>query len=166
MSHGPSSGLRLETARESGALLGAVTPTFNALRSAATPKPNRRLFRLGLGGLQCFMQVHVRWGDNGRSSSSQEFPRQQKTIAFSSAEAELCAMTACSSELLGMQACAQDLGISMSVAIYSDASAALGIVQRRGIGRVRHIRTQSLWLQEAHAQRRIAFEKVDGSRNW
>ena len=93
------------------------------------------------------------------------FSRQQKTIALSSAEAELYGMTATSSELLGMQACAADLGIKVAVSIYADASAALGIVQRRGIGRVRHVKTQSLWLQEAHAQRRIAFEKVDGSRN-
>ena len=93
------------------------------------------------------------------------YSRQQKTIALSSAEAELYGMSACSSELLGMQACAADLGIQVKVSIYADASAALGIVQRRGIGRVRHVKTQSLWLQEAHAQRRIAFEKVDGSRN-
>ena len=49
--------------------------------------------------------------------------------------------------------------------VYADASAALGIVQRRGIGKVRHIRTQSLWLQEAHATKRLAYEKIDGSRN-
>ena len=42
--------------------------------------------------------------------------RQQKTIALSSAEAELYGMTACSCEILGMQACANDLGIKVSVA--------------------------------------------------
>ena len=93
------------------------------------------------------------------------YSRQQKTIALSSAEAELYGMTACSCEILGLQACAADLGMPLKVAVYADASAALGIVQRRGLGRVRHVKTQSLWLQEAHAQRRIAFEKVDGSRN-
>ena len=36
---------------------------------------------------------------------------------------------------------------------------------RRGIGKVRHIRTQSLWLQEVHATKRLGFEKIDGSRN-
>ena len=57
------------------------------------------------------------------------FSRQQKTIALSSAEAELYGMTATSSELLGMQACAADLGMKVAVSIYADASAALGIVQ-------------------------------------
>ena len=91
--------------------------------------------------------------------------RQQRVIALSSAEAETYGMVACSAELLGVQACARDLGMEYTAAVYADASAALGIVQRRGIGKVRHLRTQSLWLQEAHATRRVQFEKIDGSRN-
>ena len=91
--------------------------------------------------------------------------RQQRVIALSSAEAETYGMVACSAELLGVQACARDLGMEFSAAVYTDASAALGIVQRKGIGKVRHLRTQSLWLQEAHATRGVQFEKIDGSRN-
>ena len=72
-------------------------------------------------------------------------------------------MVACSAELLGIQAFAADMGIQLEGTIYADASAALGIVQLRGIGKVRHIRTQSLWLQEAHATKRLAFEKIDRS---
>ena len=30
---------------------------------------------------------------------------------------------------------------------------------------MRHIQTQCLWLQEAHATKRLHFEKIDGSRN-
>ena len=91
--------------------------------------------------------------------------RQQRVIALSSAEAETYGMVACSAELLGIQSCARDLGMEFAAAVYTDASAALGIVQRRGVGKVRHIRTQCLWLQEAHATRRVKFEKIDGSRN-
>ena len=93
------------------------------------------------------------------------YSKQQKVIALSSAEAETYGMVSCSAELLGIQACSADLGLTFDASVYADASAALGIVQRRGIGKVRHIRTQSLWLQEAHAQRRLGFEKIDGSRN-
>ena len=64
-----------------------------------------------------------------------------------------------------MQACAKDMGILIGASVYADASAALGIIKRRGIGKLRHIRTQSLWLQEAHATKRLSFEKIDGSRN-
>ena len=86
-------------------------------------------------------------------------------LALSSAEAERYGMVACSAELLGIQSCARDMGLIYEGTINADASAALGIVMRRGIGKVRHIRTQSLWLQEAHATKRIGFEKIDGSPN-
>ena len=85
--------------------------------------------------------------------------RQQPVLALSSAEAETYGMAACSAELLGIQSCAADLGMEFSTAVYADASTAPGIVQRRGIGKVRHIRTQCLWLQEAHATKRLAFDK-------
>jgi hypothetical protein len=86
-------------------------------------------------------------------------------LALSSAEAETYGMVATSAEVLGIQSCAHDMGLDYKGTIYADASAALGIVQRRGIGKVRHIQTQSLWLQEAHASKRLGFEKIDGSRN-
>ena len=91
--------------------------------------------------------------------------RRQLTIALSSAEAETYGMVACSCELLGIQSCARDLGNVVGAAVYADAIAALGIIKRRGIGKLRHIRTQSLWLQEAHATKRSHFEKIDGSRS-
>ena len=93
------------------------------------------------------------------------YSKQQKVLALSSAEAETYGMVACSAEVLGIQSCAGDLSLQFDGTTCADASAALGIVQRRGIGKVRHIRTQSLWLQEAHATKRLGFEKIDGSRN-
>ena len=93
------------------------------------------------------------------------YSKQQKVLALSSAEAETYGMVACSAEILGIQACAVDLGMKLEGVVYADASAALGIVQRRGVGKVRHIRTQSLWLQEAHATKRLGYEKIDGARN-
>ena len=99
------------------------------------------------------------------SHAIKSWSRQQKTIALSSAEAETHGMVACSCELLGIQSCAKDLGITLGASVYADASAALGIIKRRGIGKLRHIQTQCLWLQEAHATKRLHFEKIDGSRN-
>ena len=51
-------------------------------------------------------------------------------------------MACCSAELLGMMRCALDLGLSYKGAVYTDALSALGIGKRRGVGKVRHIRTQ------------------------
>ena len=42
----------------------------------------------------------------------------------------------------------RDLGIEHLVRRHIDASAALGIIERRGVGRVRRLEVGSLWIQE------------------
>ena len=93
------------------------------------------------------------------------YSKQQRTIALSSAEAELHAMVAASAECLGVSALLKDMGKSVAGDIYSDSSAALGIAQRQGIGKLRHVRTQALWVQEVRAEGRLGYHKVLGSRN-
>ena len=93
------------------------------------------------------------------------YSRQQKVIALSSAEAELYAMVAASAETLAIIAYAADLGISLGGEVYADSSAALGISQRIGIGKVRHLRTQGLWVQETRISGRLAYHKVLGTKN-
>jgi len=91
--------------------------------------------------------------------------RQQKVVALSSAEAELYAMVAASAETLAMAAYAADLGIPLGCELYCDSSAALGIAQRAGIGKVRHLRTHGLWVQEVRVAGRIVYRKVLGAKN-
>ena len=91
--------------------------------------------------------------------------KQQKTIALSSAEAELYAMVAASAEALAISAYARDLGLELAVEMYCDSAAALGITNRAGIGKVRHLRTQGLWVQEVRVSGRIAYRKVLGEKN-
>ena len=47
----------------------------------------------------------------------------------------------------------------------ADASAALGILKRRGLGKVRHLNTNYLWVQEVMAKREVDYGKVPGSEN-
>ena len=91
------------------------------------------------------------------------YARQQRTIALSSAEAELYALVAASAEALAMAAYASDLGIVVKPSVHTDASAALCIAQRRGLGKVRHVRTQALWVQQAYAEKQLEFHKVPGT---
>ncbi len=93
------------------------------------------------------------------------YSKQQKVIALSSAEAELYAMVAASAEALAVIAFARDLGMKMEGDVYTDSSAALGIAQRKGIGKVRHLRTQGLWVQETRATGRLKYNKVLGTKN-
>ena len=91
--------------------------------------------------------------------------RMQTLIALSSAEAELYGLVKASSEALGCQSLCKDFGRSVQIRVYADASAALGIVHRKGLGKVRHIDTSTLWVQQAAYSKRIAYLKVAGTVN-
>ena len=93
------------------------------------------------------------------------YSKQQKTIALSSAEAELYAMVAASAEALAIIAYAGNLGMKLEGEVFTDSSAALGISQRAGIGKVRHLRTQGLWVQECRVTGRLKYHKVLGTKN-
>ena len=82
------------------------------------------------------------------------YAKTQATIALSSGEAELYATVMASSEGLGIKAMMMDFGIIVTPHLYVDASAAIGICQRKGLGKVRHLDTQSLWIQDALQERR------------
>ena len=93
------------------------------------------------------------------------YPQHQKTVALSRAEAELHVMFAASAEALGIVSLMKDMGIDAVGEVYADSSAALGIAQRQGMGKVRHIRSQALWVQEVRATERLSYKKVFVSRN-
>ena len=90
------------------------------------------------------------------------YSRTQSTIALSSAEAELYATVQGASEGLGTAAMALDFGKVMVPWMYVDASAAIGIDQRKGLGKIRHLHTQSLWVQDAVREKRVFLDKVPG----
>ena len=72
----------------------------------------------------------------------------QSVIALSSGEAEFYAMVKGASELLGLTSIAKDLNVDLLGAIRSDSSAAIGIVHRRGLGKVKRMHAQGLWIKE------------------
>ena len=51
------------------------------------------------------------------------------------------------------------------IGVYTDASAAIGITQRRGIGKTRHIDVGLLWIQQNAKEGKIEVNKVDGALN-
>ena len=54
-----------------------------------------------------------------------------------------------------------EIGVSVNLILKCDASAAVGMVKRRGLGRVRHIDVTQLWLQEKVADEKIVIIKVN-----
>ena len=60
---------------------------------------------------------------------------------------------------------AHDMGESLKAVVRSDSSVALAICQRVGLGKVRHIEVQYLWVQEKHSAKEIDLRKVKGEDN-
>ena len=52
----------------------------------------------------------------------------------------------------------------MRIRLFSDSAAALGIIGRRGLGKVRHVETGYLWLQDAVANKRLRVAKVPATK--
>ena len=59
-----------------------------------------------------------------------------------------------------------DWGFDSTVMVYSDSSAARGMTSRRGFGRVRHVATRYLWIQEKLRRKEIGVAKVDTGSNY
>ena len=60
---------------------------------------------------------------------------------------------------------AADFGDDLEAGLWSDASAAIAISQRSGLGKLRHIQTQFLWLQERVSAKDLQLTKVVGTAN-
>ena len=93
------------------------------------------------------------------------YSQTQSTICLSSAEAELGGIVKAAAQGLGLQSVARDLGMEMTLAVNADASAAIGICRRRGLGKVRHLHVADLWVQDKVRAGDFALNKVPGAKN-
>ena len=84
----------------------------------------------------------------------------QSVVALSSGEAEYYGMVKGASVALGLQSVLKDFTIECSITLKSDASAAIAISNRRGLGKVRHIEVCQLWLQDKVRRGDIKVAKV------
>ncbi len=80
----------------------------------------------------------------------------QGVIALSSGEAEFYSMVKAGPQATGMVPLMGDMELCKGIVLKTDASAAKGITSRRGLGKVRHLEVNQLWIQE---------KVIDGSIN-
>ena len=66
---------------------------------------------------------------------------------------------------MGYQALLRDLGLELPVRVWTDSTATLGICGRQGLGKLRHIDTQRLWIQQRVRDKSIELYKVRGEDN-
>ena len=89
----------------------------------------------------------------------------QKSITLSSGEAELVAAVKMATEVIGITQMAHDWGITLEGRLYVDSSAAIGVIQRRGNGKLRHVRVGLLWIQEKVEENELKVNKILGTEN-
>ena len=93
------------------------------------------------------------------------YSKGQSVIALSSGEAEYYGLVSGASNALGDVAAARDWGVRLKARCVMDATAGIAIGSRRGLGRVRHIDTMFLWVQDLVAKGDIEFRSVATALN-
>ena len=89
----------------------------------------------------------------------------QPSVSLSSGEAEFYGLVKASGIGLGFKSLMKDLGLELPCRVWTDSAAAMGIVGRQGLGKLRHIDTHSLWVQQAARSGRIVVKKIRGEDN-
>ena len=89
----------------------------------------------------------------------------QPTVSLSSGETELYGVVKATGAALGQKSLFADLGIALKVRVWTDSSAAIGTSSRQGLGKLRHIDTHTLWVQQKVRNREIELRKAHGEAN-
>ena len=125
-------------------------------------------------GLDVYVDTHFAGCSNSRRSTSggvalyggcnvKHWSKTQTTVALSSGEAELHGIAAGMAQGIGLQALAHDLGFEVTLTLHSDATAAIGIARRRGMGKIRHLDCTDLWIQEKIRSTFVGLEQIPGT---
>ena len=86
-------------------------------------------------------------------------------LCLSTGEAELAALVKGATEAEGFRSLLVDFGMESQIVMVSDASAAIGITARQGLGKIRHLAVADLWLQQRVKDKLLQIRKVDGRLN-
>jgi hypothetical protein len=93
------------------------------------------------------------------------YSRTQVSRTLSSSESELIGMSSCSQEMLLARDILRELRVDPTLALHTDSSSAEAITRRRGPGRIKHVETRVLKLQDLQRSGEIAFYHVEGEHN-
>ena len=89
----------------------------------------------------------------------------QALVSLSSGEAEFHGSVKGAPIGIGLKSMLGYFGVEVAIKVNTDASAAKGMANRRGLGKVRHIAVNQLWIQDRVARGDLAINKVNGKEN-
>ena len=81
-------------------------------------------------------------------------------IGLSSAENEYYAICGTAATGMGIQALLNDWNVPIDLKVLTDSSSTKAFASRRGLGKMKHIQTRYLWIQERLALKHFSLEKV------
>ena len=90
---------------------------------------------------------------------------RQPTFALSSGEAELGGLSKGAAQGIGLRSVGNDLGLKYVLNMHTDATAAMGMSRRVGVGKIRHLDTALLWIQDKVRSGDVLLNKVPGPDN-
>ena len=79
-----------------------------------------------------------------------------------SGDAEFYGAVNGASACLGMRALYKDIGYDLSLRLWTDSSAAVGICSRQGRGKLWHLECTSLWIQQRIRHGELEVRKIAG----
>eukprot|EP00435_Cladocopium_sp_Y103_P020520 s28_g5.t1 len=93
------------------------------------------------------------------------YARSLQMLCLSSVEAEFNGGVAACSEGLFLKELFAFVGQPVNMEVYLDSSAARGVFQRQGVGRIRHLEVKSLWVQDALHRKLFTLHAVHTQQN-
>jgi hypothetical protein len=92
--------------------------------------------------------------------------KDQAVFARSSAEADLYAANLAGTQSLGLKTMMEEVGWKVDIKLMVDASATIGVLHRRGLGKIRHLEVEALWMQQVIYDGKIKLAKIRGEDNY
>ena len=89
----------------------------------------------------------------------------QSVIALSTGEAEMYAINKTAASGMGGNSILHDLGVNLDLRAFTDATTGKSLVTRRGLGKVRHIAVNELWLQSHVQAKSVTIVKIKNQFN-
>ena len=81
---------------------------------------------------------------------------------MSSGESEFYGVVKAAGIALGYQSLLRDVGHELPVRVWTDSTATIGICGRQGLGKLRHIDTHYLWVQQRVRDKTFELYKAKG----
>ena len=99
------------------------------------------------------------------SSGLTSFSRRQSCVATSSGMAEYYAMCSTAEELLHLRTTLEQFRFRVNTTLFCDSVASRGIAQRAGLGKLKALAVETLWLQEVVCERGLQVKSIASKGN-